>query len=647
MSALGPLLVDAALRGSVVLLAALAATALMRRSPASARHLVWLAALGAVLVLPAVRQVVPAWRVLPELAVADAVPRSTTSLPVMEASAPASEPEVEVAYTSPEPASPDGRTPVDLPRLAFALWAAGAALLLLRLAGGVARVWWIERRAAEVDDGEWVRLADSLSRRLGLGRIVRLLRHDGARVPMTWGVLRPVVLLPAEADGWDDERRRVVLAHELAHVGRWDALTQWVGHLATALFWFHPLVWVAAHRLRQERERACDDAVLEIGTRPAVYAEHLLTLVRSLGRAPAPAAALAMARRSQYEGRMRAILDAAAARGGTSRAARLATAGGALAAVLALAAVAPADAAPVAEPDARADGGPDVAAPAEREMLEAPASAVTEPRSGASDGLDPVAEAAPRDTARARLVRALAAAGELGTDTEKRRAVLRVLADPAFASASDVPLVLLDVLRGMSSATDQRRILGSLWAVRQWDQSCLVTFLEHAGTLASDTERRRILASAAASQRLGDDARGAYLAAAQAIRDDGDRQAALAALPDAPAGRRAAASDRHPGETRWDSELVLTGTRDGRERKIILNARDMFYRSARSDPHRIGPGGELYVEEDWGGRVRILRGLPGADGSPRYTYTVNGVQRPFDDDARGWMSAIVRELTGG
>jgi hypothetical protein len=126
---------------------------------------------------------------------------------------------------------------------------------------------------------------------------------------MTWGVRSPVILLPADADQWNADRRRVVLAHELAHIRRWDALTQWAGHLAVVLFWFHPLVWMAAHRLRQEREKACDEAVLEIGTRPHVYADHLLDLAYSLGSSPPPAAALAMARRSQFEGRLLAILD--------------------------------------------------------------------------------------------------------------------------------------------------------------------------------------------------------------------------------------------------------------------------------------------------------------------------------------------------
>ena len=337
---------DAAVRGTFILLAALAGTALMRRTSASARHLVWLAALTALLLLPVARGFVPEWRVLPAApAVFAASTAQPTSVPVAEPSALA-DPAVHGVPSPANVAAPTTvpfRMPADWKTLALLAWAAGAALLALRLAYGLARVHWIERRAVELTDDGWVRLTDGLARRLGLGRIVRLLREPGATVPMTWGIFRPVILLPGEADGWDDERRRVVLAHELAHVRRWDALTQWIAHLALAVYWFNPLVWVAVRRLREEREHACDDAVLEIGTRPADYADHLLTIVRSMGSSHGTAtAALAMARRSQFEGRLLAILDNAVRRNGVSRAAGLATAAAALACLVPLAAVRPA-----------------------------------------------------------------------------------------------------------------------------------------------------------------------------------------------------------------------------------------------------------------------------------------------------------------
>jgi hypothetical protein len=100
----------------------------------------------------------------------------------------------------------------------------------------------------------------------------------------------------------------------MAHVKRLDALTQLLGQVALALFWFDPLVWIANRRLQLEREHACDDYVLRHGTQPSTYAADLLSMVQSLGtpshRSTQPAfAALAMARRSEFEGRMLSILD--------------------------------------------------------------------------------------------------------------------------------------------------------------------------------------------------------------------------------------------------------------------------------------------------------------------------------------------------
>jgi len=132
---------------------------------------------------------------------------------------------------------------------------------------------------------------------------------------MTWGLWQPVILLPGDAGGWPPGRRRVVLLHELAHVRRHDCLTQVLAQAACALHWFNPLVWLAARRFAIERERACDDQVLEVGTRASDYAEHLLEVARSLHQRQNWAlASVAMARRSQFEGRLVAILDPKARR---------------------------------------------------------------------------------------------------------------------------------------------------------------------------------------------------------------------------------------------------------------------------------------------------------------------------------------------
>jgi TonB family protein len=142
--------------------------------------------------------------------------------------------------------------------------------------------------------------------------------------------------MPPEAAGWSEERRRMVLLHELAHVRRGDAATHLLARTAWSLNWWNPLAWFAWREFLKERERATDDLVLNAGARASDYAGHLLEVARTMQSAPATAwAAVAMARRSQLEGRLRAILDSGVKRQAPGRVAALA------ATLLAIAAVAP------------------------------------------------------------------------------------------------------------------------------------------------------------------------------------------------------------------------------------------------------------------------------------------------------------------
>ncbi len=290
------LLVSASVKGSIILVLALVALRLMRRTSAAARHAVLAAALATFLLLPAVQAVAPSWT----LAVLPAAPAEISALSqrMTPSLAPRGEPftaplessgdQVLRSTAHPDVASHDAASQpfgvvLDWRQVIVALWLLGAACIVLRLLAGVAGVWLLERRATMVTDGVWLHTAHALAQRLGLARGVTLLSGDRGSVPLTWGVLQPVVWLPSGAAEWDVERRTVVLAHELAHVKRRDAITQWAANLSIALHWFNPLVWVVVRRLRVERERACDDAVLTLGTQPAVYAEHLLDIVRAIG----------------------------------------------------------------------------------------------------------------------------------------------------------------------------------------------------------------------------------------------------------------------------------------------------------------------------------------------------------------------------
>src|SRR2546423_1514821 len=212
----------------------------------------------------------------------------------------------------------------------------------------MARIAWLERTTPPVEDEAGWLLVEDLSLEVGVTRQVRLLQAKGAAMPMTWGIRRPAILLPADADTWSAERRRDVLLHELAHVKRHDFFTQLMARVACAVYWFHPLVWLAATRLREERERACDDHVLRAGATPSAYATHLLEIARGLRAARATSlASVAMARPAQLATRLLDVLAARRSRDTLSARSAAPAWLAAIAVVVPLAAAAPRIAEPV------------------------------------------------------------------------------------------------------------------------------------------------------------------------------------------------------------------------------------------------------------------------------------------------------------
>jgi ketosteroid isomerase-like protein len=199
----------------------------------------------------------------------------------------------------------------------FLLWLAGALAVSGVFLSSAAKLRGLTRRAGALTAESWAGLAGSLARERGVRRgAFRLLRSAEAHPPTTWGLFRPVVLMPANCDEWSVRERRDVLLHELSHLTRRDCLTQLLANLTCAVHWFNPLVWVAARRMLAERERACDDQVLLSGAKPSDYAESLLKIARSLGADAGTAkVGVAMARRGQISGRLLAILDPGLRRG--------------------------------------------------------------------------------------------------------------------------------------------------------------------------------------------------------------------------------------------------------------------------------------------------------------------------------------------
>ena len=208
-----------------------------------------------------------------------------------------------------------------LSKLALLLWALGSLFVLLKLLGGFARLAWLSARSTSVGGDDWAQMVVGFCKPLEVARPVQLLQcADTASMPLTWRAIRPHILLPSCAIGWSPERRRTVLSHELAHIARHDWLAQIFAELTRAIYWFHPLVWYAAAKLRSESERACDDSVLNSGVNPSDYANQLLEIALTLKNAHHGwSTALAIARPTNLERRFIAMLNPNLSRRGISR----------------------------------------------------------------------------------------------------------------------------------------------------------------------------------------------------------------------------------------------------------------------------------------------------------------------------------------
>lgn len=333
-----PLLVDASIKAATLLLLAGGCVLLMRRASAAARHMAWLAAVTALLLVPLFSMALPGWRVLPRWAAVEArsespapphtpyeSPASHGIVSPAEQASPAAEPlpagsalvpPLVGTAKSPElPQQAAGPLPVPpSPGFNFTAWlapawAVGCGALLLRLLAAHVLLRRITRCSA-LAGGSLTESFAAIQQETGMRRPVRLLVDETRTIPLVWGIVRPTLMLPAEAMTWDPAQLRSVLLHELAHLRRRDPLAQFLAQIACALHWFNPLVWLAAWRLHVERERACDDLVLASGVKPSTYAEHILHIATKLSSARwTHACGLAMARKSGLESRLLAVLS--------------------------------------------------------------------------------------------------------------------------------------------------------------------------------------------------------------------------------------------------------------------------------------------------------------------------------------------------
>jgi TonB family protein len=279
-------------QSSAILLATLCAVEALRRQSAAVRHLIWTVGLAASLIVPLLPPLLPSWSPVQVHEDAEVVLDAVT------------------AVVAPTPAAASMQPVQSAPDIAFTIWLGGFMLAMAVLLAGGLRLMSLAFRGTTVTSERWIHAARDVSRALRLNRRIRLLHNPYFPTPGTWGILRGRIFVPPDAESWPDERVRIVLAHELAHIKRFDWIVQIIAESARAVHWFNPLFWIACKRLRQESEHSCDDAVLNLGIDGQAYAAHLLELARILKNSDrAWSSVLAMARPPHLERRFVAMLN--------------------------------------------------------------------------------------------------------------------------------------------------------------------------------------------------------------------------------------------------------------------------------------------------------------------------------------------------
>jgi uncharacterized protein (TIGR03435 family) len=275
-----------------------------RRLRASVRHFIVASTFAAIAVLPFAAMLappveLPAWR---STIVVDAAHAAwTETLPVPPAR----------AAVAGQPTPSVRQQPLALTTALAASWLIGAILFLVPVGITLWGMRRLRRTSHPWPAGD--RLARVVASEAGVTQPVALFLHDAVTTPMTCGLFRPVIVLPADATQWTEEGMRCALVHELEHIRRADWPVHVAARILCAVYWFHPLAWMAWRRLCLEAERACDDAVVraEDGT---AYAQQLVTLARRRVKAYAQPA-LSMANASDLSARVAALLDDTQRRG--------------------------------------------------------------------------------------------------------------------------------------------------------------------------------------------------------------------------------------------------------------------------------------------------------------------------------------------
>ncbi|MBB6424884.1 M56 family metallopeptidase [Sphingopyxis sp. JAI128] len=292
---------------------------LVRKRSAGERSLVAHIGLLALLALPVASLALPQWQPLPASWAAEAAPaRSAGAIADHRAATPTRAAGADAGVSKPTEAA--GSVPAMFPAVsdvALLVYALPLALLFGVMLLAVVRLFAMRGRAEVLVEGSWLSALAEAQRRMGFKHGTALLVSDELRSPISWGVLRPTIVLSPKAVQAVGEAEAII-AHELAHVARLDWAKLLASRVACALFWFNPLVWMLARESHQLREEAADDAVLLADIDGPDYATLLVGAARHDNQAVLLAAHGVAPGKSSLKRRIARVLDGSLKRGPAS-----------------------------------------------------------------------------------------------------------------------------------------------------------------------------------------------------------------------------------------------------------------------------------------------------------------------------------------
>jgi len=335
------ILFDATVKTTILLALTAGCVLLAKHASASVRHILWTLGLACGLFLPLLSMSLPHWNKqvsasLPFRAIAIQPSNSDngTTAPGMHSTqsnfsatnasdhgttSPSNRVSRPASITMPVPIVRASVWPIaSWPLIFLAIWISGFMLVLSRIIQGVAMAYKLKQSSQAIVSGPLYDVTLQAANHMPIGRKIEIRIADSiseVKVPITWGTRHPTIMLPAVASAWPADRVKAAILHEMAHVRRFDCLLHIAAGIVCAIYWFHPFVWLAARKMRQESETACDDLVVLAGIPAHDYARHLLDVAmsaRNQGRIGL--GAVAMAQTPKVEGRLRTVLAEGLAR---------------------------------------------------------------------------------------------------------------------------------------------------------------------------------------------------------------------------------------------------------------------------------------------------------------------------------------------